>query len=585
MLEEITYEQGIKELDLSDLEILASDIRRCILEIMSVSGGHLASNLGTVELIIALHRVFSLPQDKLIFDTSHQAYTHKLLTPRTKPFSSIRQYLGLSGFCHPPESPYDHFYAGHAGTGISLALGVAKGRDLSGDSFHVLPFVCDAPMGCGLTLEALNNMDAQCKNFVLILNDNAMSISHCVGNVYNNVLGSYAQPRKVEQARSFFNTWGLEYVGPIDGHDIESVIETLEKVKGSDHPVVVHAITTKGYGYNKASEKPIKYHGVKPFDLETGEFHKKKSGVTFPKVFGQYLLELASFDDSIVAVTPAMAEGSCLNSLMKQYPSRCIDVGIAEGHAVTFAGGLAFEQKTVFACIYATFFQRAFDSLFQDVCLQQLPVIFALDRAGLSPQDGVTHHGIYDLGFLQAMPHLVIAQPRNGDVLKDLMTSAPHWNCPCAIRYPNRETNMTPDYVPSIRRVGKGEILAQGKDICILALGNMAEIALKVRDMLVPEGIEVTVVDPVFVKPIDDKLLEKLLLHHSVFITLEEHALSCGFGQCVNNFFVQNHYTDKRVYNLGIGDDFVEHGSYAQLMRELQLDAESVALFVRKVCS
>ena len=564
ILTNISSPADIKSLDFNELSSLAKEIRTLIIEVMQTNGGHLASNLGSVELILALHYVFQTPLDKLIFDTSHQTYTHKIITGRKEEFSTIRQFKGLSGFASPAESLYDHFYAGHAGTGLSLALGLAKSRDLFGSGEYIVPVISDAPFACGLTFEALNHIPHDLKKFILILNDNAMAISNGVGTVHHDIFGKNG-------TKPFFEQFHLNYLGPVDGHDIGALIQILEEAKRSERPVVIHALTVKGQGLSVAEEDPIAYHGVKPVGPAL------PSKPTFPKIFGKYLLSMADKDSSIVAITPAMTSGSCLDPFMKKYPDRCIDVGIAEGHAVTFAGGLAYSgQQKVVCCIYATFFQRALDNLFQDVVLQNIPVLFALDRGGLSPSDGTTHHGIYDIGFLVGMPNMVIAQPRDGDLMKDLLSSAFHWNLPTAIRYPNMQTEETNKDI-CIRELGKGEILAYGKEVAIIALGHMCHLAIQVRQILQEHGIEATIVDPIFVKPLDTDLLLDLFEDHHHIVTIEEHSVINGLGMVINSYIAQNSFLDITVQNFGLPDQFIEHGSYNDLMNEAELTPDKIA--------
>lgn len=612
ILGRITHPSDLKPLSLAELEQLAEEIRSRIIEVMSVNGGHLSSNLGIVELTIALHRVFDSPKDKFIFDVSHQSYVHKLLTGRNPRFHQIRKYKGLCGFCHPKESDHDHFFAGHAGTAFSLALGTAKTRDLDQGNEYILPILGDASLTCGLTLEALNNVPKNLKRFIAILNDNAMSISQNVGNIksilsrllsnplsnrvyqeiqellgkvpgYGSKLEKLGQKltesmKNLVSSATFFEEFNLSYVGPIDGHDTPKLIDTLESLKDTTRPVLLHVMTVKGKGMPIAIANPTPYHGVRPFDLCSGKILPSPSiKPTFPKIFGRHILKMADRDSNIVCITPAMPAGSCLDDFMQKYPDRCLDVGIAEGHALTFAGGIAHgRKKKVVVSIYATFLQRAFDNLFQDICMQELPVIFALDRAFISGPDGSTHHGIYDISFLNAMPNMIISQPRDGHVLKELLESSFDWNKPAAIRYPNLETDE-PD-LPLLKRIpGKGEILAQGKDILLIALGHTCQTALKVRELLLSKGIQATVLDPVFIKPLDAELLQELLLTHRYAATIEEHAVNGGMGMIINHFLIKNGIRDIEVLNFGVPDLWVQFGSNTEIMRELGLDAESIA--------
>lgn len=612
MLNRIIEPSDLKKLTILELEALSETIRQRIIEALSVNGGHLTSNLGIVELTIALHYVFNSPSDQLIFDVSHQCYPHKLLTGRAPLFSKIRQYKGLCGFSHPKESPHDHFFSGHAGTALSLGLGSAKSRDLNLDGEYIIPILGDASLTCGLTLEALNNIPKNLKRFITILNDNARSISESVGNIKNILSRMLNNPtsnkvyREIEEILSkvpacgptleklgrkmtesmknlvspatFFEEFGLSYVGPVNGHDIEKLIATLQALKNAEGPVLLHVMTVKGKGMPIAIANPTPYHGARPFDLCSGKFLPSPSTkTTFPQIFGRHLLKMAEQDPEICVISPAMTAGSCLEEVFQRYPERCIDVGIAEGHAVTFAGGMASRpNKKVVACIYATFIQRALDNVFQDVCMQDLPVLFALDRAFISGPDGSTHHGIYDIAFLNAMPHMIIAQPRNGHVLKELLSSAFSWKRPSAIRYPNLETDE-PNLPLQHRVPGQGEVLVEGRSVLLIGLGHHAETALKVRKLLLLAGIEATVVDPVFIKPFDTELFNRLLATHTLAVTIEEHAANAGLGMIFNTFLVQNGWKEVEVLNFGVPDIFVQFGSHSELMKEIGLDAESIA--------
>lgn len=585
MLSKIKSPQDIQDLSITQLEELSQDIRRRIISVLSKNGGHLSSNLGMVELTLALHYVFNAPIDKFLFDVSHQTYTHKLLTGRNDLFEKIRKYKGLCGFSHPKESPYDHFYAGHAGTALSLALGMAKNRDVNEREEYVVPVIGDATLTCGMVLEALNNLPKDLKKFVVVLNDNAMSISHNVGAI-SNILGRiinnpllhkfYEEKEEVKSTltcpSAFFEQYGLTYVGPIDGHDIKKLIAKLSSLKKINGPCLIHVLTTKGKGMPEAMKNPITHHGAKPFNMDSGKFLPNPSSKpTFPKVFGKHILEMANRDPHLLAVTPAMSFGSCLDGFKEVYPDRCIDVGIAEAHSVTYCAGIAKGNGLrVISSIYATFLQRAFDNLFHDVCLQEIPIVFAIDRAGLSGADGPTHHGIYDISFLRSMPGMVICQPRDGRVLKELMQVAFDWNRPTAIRYPNMITKE--DGEPKVvRELGTGEVLAQGEGILIVALGHMNHEAMQVHEILLEKGIASTVFDPIFVKPLDENQLEKLLETHSYILTLEEHSLQGGLGAAVNQFIIQNGHPIRRVLNKGIPDRYMQQGSREELLCEIGL--------------
>lgn len=585
MLAEIQTPRDIQNFSIAELEKLSQEIRQRIISVLSKNGGHLASNLGVVELTIALHYVFNAPIDKFLFDVSHQTYTHKLLTGRNPQFDKIRQYQGLCGFSHPKESLYDHFYAGHAGTALSLALGMAKDRDLFKREEYVIPVIGDATLTCGMVLEALNNLPKDLKRFIVVLNDNAMSISQNVGAI-SMILGRIMSnpfihkfyPDQEEKQKSFscpssfFEQYGLTYVGPIEGHDIKKLVAKLSSLKKMHGPFLLHVLTTKGKGMPEAMKNPISHHGARPFNMDSGKFLPNPSvKPTFPKVFGKHLLEMAQCDPHLIAVTPAMSYGSCLDGFKEAYPDRCIDVGIAEAHSVTYCAGIAKAgQLKVVSSIYATFLQRALDNLFHDVCLQEIPIVFAIDRAGLSGADGPTHHGIYDISFLRSMPNMVICQPRNGRILKELMLEAFDWKKPTAIRYPNMITEE--DGPPQIKRLlGQGEILALGEGLLIIALGHMNEEALQIHETLKKRGISSTVFDPIFVKPLDEVQLEALFQTHRYVLTLEEHSLQGGLGAAINQFIMKKKIVVDGVLNKGIPDQYMQQGSRRELLLEVGL--------------
>ena len=604
---------NIKNLSLDELSALASQIRLRIIDVMSKNGGHLASNLGTVELTLGLHYVFNSPEDRFIFDVSHQTYTHKLLTGRDNDlFDKIRKTGGLSGFAHPEESPHDHFYAGHAGTALSLALGLAKARDLAKSEEHIIPVIGDATLTCGLSLEALNNMKRDLGKFVVILNDNAMSISKNVGGITSILSRLLSNPTTSRVAREldmlistiplcgnmlakksqqfgaslknlvspapFFQQFGLSYIGPVDGHDIKKVVAVLNAVKDLPMPAVIHFYTTKGHGVKAAEDDPIAFHGVKPFDPKTCKFHPNPSSKpTFPKLFGKQIVQMAERDETITLITPAMSLGSSLDNFFERFPERSVDVGIAEGHAVTFAGGLAkYHNRKVICSIYATFLHRALDNLFHDVCLQNVPVVFAIDRAGLATGDGPTHHGIYDISFMRAMPKMVICQPRNGQLLKELLESAFLWKRPTAIRYPNLETDEGTAAL-EYRPLGRGEVLAQGQDLLIIALGTCCLLATELRELLLKSNVSATLVDPIFVKPLDTELLSQLLLDHKRVVTIEEHSLKGGFASEFSQFLLEHQFGETELLSFGIPEVFIEHGGYKELLKECGMQPEQMA--------
>jgi 1-deoxy-D-xylulose-5-phosphate synthase len=610
ILNKISSPKDIKNLSIENLNLLSGEIRNRIINVLSKNGGHLASNLGVVELSIAMHYVFNSPTDKFLFDVSHQTYTHKLLTNRNKNFDSIRQFQGLCGFSNPEESIHDHFYQGHAGTSVSLSLGLAKKRDLINQDEHILSLIGDATLTCGLTLEALNNIDKNLKNFIIILNDNDMSISKNVGNIKNILRKILSNPKankfyldiqnliskiptlgkkivkqnenildslkKFVTPAAFFDHFNLSYTGPIDGHDIKMLIDTFNNIKNSDRPIVMHVVTTKGKGMEKAILNPISYHGAKPFNIETGDFLCTSKTTTFPKIFGKAILNLAKKDPKIVVISPAMLKGSSLDEFKKEYPNRCFDVGIAEGHALTFAGGLAHDKKLkVVVSIYSTFLQRAFDNLYHDICLQKLPIIFAIDRAGLSGPDGSTHHGIYDISFLNAMPNMIIAQPRDGNLLKDLLFSSFDFNKPMAIRYPNSETIDTLDAKKIT--LDSYDILSKGEDLLIVSIGHMCNEALKVKEILNIKNINPTIVDPIFIKPLNKDLFIELFKSHKKIITIEENSIKSSFASILNNFIIENNLSDLKVLNFALPDNFIPHGKNQDLLNDLNLNPKKIS--------
>jgi len=610
LLEKINTPKDIKNLSLKNLYFLSAEIRKRIIEVLSINGGHLASNLGIVELTIALHFVFDSPYDKFIFDVSHQTYTHKLLTGRNQKFDTLREFNGISGFSNPKESIHDHFHLGHAGTALSLGLGLCKNRDLLNRDEHIIPIIGDATLTCGLTLEALNNIDEKLTKFIVILNDNKMAISENVGNIKSILSRLLSNPisnklyldmqklllkipnfgkllakqqkklteslKNLVSPASFFEQQNLSYIGPIDGHNIKKLIDTFVAIKNTNRPVIIHVKTTKGKGMTKAILNPTSYHGVKPFNPATGNF-LSPSQLTFPKVFGNHLLKMAKVDPNIIAINPAMLKGSSLIEFKKIFPDRCIDVGIAEGHAITLAGGIAFnENLKVIVSIYSTFLQRSLDNVFHDICLQHFPVVLAIDRAGLCGSDGPTHHGIYDIGFLSAMPNLIITQPRNANVLKELLNNVFDWKKPTAIRYPNLETEETSKPLQK-RQIGSFDILNEGKQILIIAIGHMYKTAFEIKEILNIYNFNPTILDPIFIKPLNENLYKNLFQTHKYVITLEEHCINCGFASILNNFIIANNIKNIEILNFGLPDKFIEHGKNIDILKEANLDGKSIS--------
>lgn len=563
----------IKLYSIQQLEILAENIRKKILSTVFTNGGHLSSNLGIVELTIALHYVFSSPEDTFIFDTGHQTYPHKLLT-RGILFPKLRQYKGLSGFSSPKESIHDPFYNGHTGTSLSQALALAKVRDDKKGTNTIIPILGDGSLNSGLTLEALSQIPENLSNFIVVVNDNKLAISETVGSFKSLLQNTGKDSTKVKQ--EFFSHFHLNYQGPVPGHNLKTLIETLTKLKNSEKPILLHVETEKGKGFDLAMQDPVNYHGVKPFTKEN-----TKKYVSFSDVFGQTLIQLAATNPNLTVITPATQDGSGLKEFEKKYPHQFIDAGIAESHAVCFAGAYALKNHPTVLSIYSSFLQRAFDSVFHDVCMQSSPLILAIDRAGLNAQDGASHHGIYDLGFLSMMPNLIISQPRNGTVLQDLLYEATYTKSPFAIRYPNQNTSKVVE--PMKRRpVGKAEVLYEGEMVLILAVGNHVSTAFLVKDYLEPYGIIPTIVDPIYLKPIDKDLFEFLLETHPYVVTIEEHALQGSFGSLFNQFVIQKRMKNIQILNCALPDKFIEQGSYSELLEENSLDAKTIAKNILK---
>jgi 1-deoxy-D-xylulose-5-phosphate synthase len=606
LLDRIDNPADLKGLAKQELEQLAAEIRQELVTIVSASGGHLASNLGVVELTIALHRVFDSPRDKIIWDVGHQSYVHKLLTGRRKRFASIRQYGGLSGFTCRSESEHDPFGAGHASTSVSAALGMAIARDLSGDDYHVIAVIGDGSITGGMALEALNQVGHLGSRICLILNDNGMSISPTVGGLaklLSRVRFDYryrwaeAESKRVMDAlpwgkqlwqmgqwlrRGFkglimptvlWEELGFTYTGPIDGHDIGALEIALTQARDfCSKPTFVHVITTKGKGYLPAEGDAVYFHGVPAKSVTTDKIP------SYSEVFAQTVLHLARENPRLVAITPAMPEGNCLSIVEAEFPQRVFDVGICEQHAVTFAAGLATQGFKPIVAIYSTFLQRAFDQLIHDVCLQDLPVIFAIDRSGIVGEDGKTHQGTFDISYLMLIPNLIIAAPKDENELQYLLYTAVKSKHPMAIRYP-RGSGLGVELDPVLHEipVGKGEVVRHGGDVAILAIGTTVAPVLEAAQELALSGIEATVVNARFAKPLDAELIIDLASDIKHLVTVEENALSGGFGNSVVDLLQQSGISDIQVKSIGIPDEFVEQGSQAQLRAKYGLDAEGIA--------
>jgi 1-deoxy-D-xylulose-5-phosphate synthase len=613
LLDKINGPADLKKLKKEELTTLAAELREVVLETVACTGGHLASNLGCVELTLALHYCFNSPQDHIIWDVGHQAYIHKIITGRREQFHTQRQYGGISGFPKRSESPHDAFGTGHSSTSISAALGMAVARDLKDGDNKVIAVIGDGSMTAGIAFEALNQAGHLGRNLIVILNDNEMSIAKNVGAlsafISRKLTGSYYRDlrkemqgllksipavghnilqfaRKAENSlkgfltpSSLFEALGFDYIGPIQGHNLPQLLEVLENVRSLEGPVLVHVMTTKGKGYRPAEENPDQFHGIGPFDLQTGKAKGGKGAPpSYTAVFGDTMVKLGATDKKIVAITAAMRDGTGLASFARAYPDRFFDVGIAEQHALTFAAGLAAEGFRPVTAIYSTFTQRAYDQVFHDICLQKLPVTLALDRAGLVGDDGPTHHGVFDLSYLRHLPELVLMAPKDENELQHMIKTAVYADRPMALRYPRGAgVGVRMDAVPATLEIGKGEIVSDGDDLAIVAIGVTVQPALKAAELLKERGIAACVINARFVKPLDRELLLAEAKRTGALLTVEENALQGGFGSAVLELLEEERITDIRIKRLGIPDRFIEHGSQAELRKELGLDAEGIA--------
>jgi 1-deoxy-D-xylulose-5-phosphate synthase len=577
LLEEINSPADLKLLSRSDLPKLADEIRQIIIEVVSKTGGHLASSLGTVELAIAIHYVFDTPEDKIIWDVGHQAYAHKLLTGRKDRFDTLRQHEGISGFTRINESPYDAFSTGHSGTSISAGLGIACAKNLKKESSKVIAVIGDGSMTSGLAYEGLNQAGDihKDRDIIVILNDNDMSIARNVGalsSFFEEAFKTFVTPGML------FEAFNFEYFGPINGHKLNHLIDILNNIKYLNEPVLLQVITKKGKGYPPAEKNPVYFHGCSTFDVETGTcLDQDNAAPTYTQIFGDTLVELAKEDDGIVAVTAAMPEGTGLSVFEEAFPDRFFDVGIAEPHGVTFAAGMAAEGLKPVVAIYSTFLQRAYDQILHDVCLDAHHVVFAVDRGGIVGDDGPTHHGLFDFSYLRSLPNMIVMAPKDENELRRMLLTALNHNGPIAFRYP-RGTGAGVKLEQKIRPlpIGKGEILTSGEDIIILAVGQPVGDALVAHEMLGEQNISSTVVNCRFVKPIDAELIASLAseIHH--VITVEENVRNGGFGsavlECLNDQGIHNVYLER----LGIPDTFVEHGPQSLLRKKYGIDAHAI---------
>ncbi len=615
LLEQIKDPQDIKNLKGEELDMLAGEIRQFLIDKISVTGGHLASNLGVVELTIALYRAFDLPRDKVIWDVGHQSYTHKILSGRRNMFDELRQYGGLSGFPKRKESPYDAFDTGHSSTSVSAGLGMAQGRDLMGDDYAVVSVIGDGALTGGMAYEALNNAARIKKNFIIILNDNNMSISENVGGMsrYLSNIRADAGYNRLKKAVSgvlnripfigeglvdkisrtkdsikqlvipgmLFENMGITYLGPVDGHDVKAMVKIFKEARKMDHAVLVHVNTQKGKGYGPAEKNPSRFHGVEPFDPGTGKPREKKIYPGYTDVFSKELCRLAGQNPHLVALTAAMPDGTGLKAFAKRYPDRFFDVGIAEQHAVTSAAGMAAAGLRPVVAVYSSFLQRGYDQVLHDVCIQDLPVIFVLDRAGLVGSDGETHQGLFDLSYLTSIPNMSVLAPKNlWELRQDLEFAVNRFSHPIAIRYPRGQAYRGLKEFAAPVEYGKGEMLYEGKEVALLAVGSMVSTAEHVREKMKREGYDCTLANGRFIKPVDLELAARLASTHRLIVTLEENVLQGGFGLQVTAY-VHEHYPQVKVLNIALPDTYVEQGNVSLLRENLKIDSDSVVRTIK----
>ncbi|MBR9946604.1 1-deoxy-D-xylulose-5-phosphate synthase [Clostridiaceae bacterium Marseille-Q4145] len=608
VLEKINQVNDIKKIPPEEYDTLAEEIRQFLITKISQTGGHLASNLGVVELTMALHLCFDFPKDKVVWDVGHQSYTHKLLTGRKAGFDELRKYGGMSGFPKRKESDCDSFDTGHSSTSISAGIGLVAARDLRGGDEHVISVIGDGALTGGMAYEALNNASRLKKNFIIILNDNNMSIAENVGGVseylnglrtneaytnfktgveqsLNRIPGGTHLANQLKKTKSgikqlfipgmFFEDMGVTYLGPVDGHDIGKLQEVLKKAKKVKGAVLVHVLTKKGKGYLPAERHPSRFHGAEPFDIETGLPSKKRKKANYQDVFSTCMVKLGQRNKNVVAITAAMPDGTGLKRFKNIYPERFFDVGIAEEHAVTFAAGLAAGGMRPIFAVYSSFLQRAYDQVLHDVCIQNLPVVFAIDRAGLVGSDGETHQGIFDLSYLSSIPNMHIMAPKNKWELSDMLKFAVEFDGPIALRYPRGEAyDGLKDFRKPIE-YGKSEFLYEEEDIAILAVGSMVKTAEEVRHKLKDMGYNCSLVNARFVKPIDTEIIKELSKEHRLLVTMEENVRSGGYGEKVRDF-VEDHEIPVHLLTIALPDEYVEHGNVALLYEEVGIDAESV---------
>lgn len=608
-LDKVNSPQDIKNMTVDELDLLAKDIRKFLVRSVSQTGGHLASNLGVVELTLALHKVFDSPKDKIVWDVGHQSYVHKIITGRKDNFKNLRQFNGMSGFPKECECEHDIFDTGHSSTSISVAQGLACARDIKKEESDVIAVIGDGSITGGMALEALNHVGYTNTDMIIILNDNEMSIDKNVGGMSRylsgiirnstvnkvkdevekilqvspggNIISKTANKVKdsiiskfIPQECSFFESIGIKYYGPVDGHNIKEIIEALNKAKSKKGPVLLHVITKKGKGYRYAEEQPDKYHGVSKFDIKSGI--KGSNAVSISNQVGQKLSEMANKNENIVAITAAMPSGTGLNIFEKNHPNRYYDVGIAEQHAATFAAGLAKNGMKPYFAVYSSFLQRAYDQIIHDVCITSKPVTFLIDRAGIVGNDGETHHGMFDLSYLNNVPNITVMAPKDSKELDLMLELSLNIDSPVAIRYPRGNSYYleTGSYEPI--NLGRYEILSQGKGIVILAIGSMVKNALEAREILLEEGINPTIVNARFLKPIDKELLDRLFKDHKKVVTIEDNVITGGFSTNINKFIIDNKY-DIDIINIALPEEFIPHGSVDEIYNSVGLSPIKIA--------
>ena len=615
MLEQLNNAEDLKKLNINEKTILAEEIRKYILDVVSKNGGHLASNLGIVELTIAIHSIFDLDKDKVIWDVGHQTYVHKILTGRKEALKNLRKLDGIAGFPKTSESETDCFNTGHSSTSISAAMGIAKARDLKNENHSVLAVIGDGALTGGMALEALNHVGSTKTRMIVVLNDNEMSISKNIGGINKflsklrvkkkytisnkkgrkiiekiPLIGNFTVKAVTRMKKSikqlilpkmYFEDIGFKYLGPVDGHNIEDLEYILSRAKELDEPVLIHVLTKKGKGYKPAEENPAKFHGTGPFNIETGESTKKKQK-DYSKAFGDKLIELAEKNEKIVAITAAMRDGTGLKEFSIKYPERFFDVGIAEQHALTFAAGLAKEGMIPFVPIYSSFYQRAYDQVIHDICIQNLPVIMCVDRAGCVGNDGETHQGLYDMAFFKIIPNICIMAPKDFEELEAMMEYAITLNKPVVIRYPRGgEADIKFDRHENIE-LGQAEVLKEGHDVTIIGIGKMDATAMKVANELQKENIEAEVINARFLKPLDSKNISKSIEKTKFVVTVEDGTIIGGLGDSIKEMLINNNIKDVKIKCFAYPDEFIKHGAVQELEKLYGIDTESIKKYIKQ---